>query len=461
MADESTLLKELQKNLAKQHAASIPNSAVENVEIPLKPKKDSPVAFYDSNHKHYWMQNSRGDWIDYTEGSLKRYLEGRVYSNQGSKDLRKWYVDQHMIETQLKLDVSFAGPLAGYQSGVVDVCRKRILVTESPKRIRPFKGNWNTLKAFLGQLLGEQMQYFDAWVKSSNVAFDAGPPFRPGQLLAIAGPAGCGKSLAQNLLTEMFGGRAAKPYPFMVQRTEFNEELFYAEHLLIEDEAASTDIRVRRNFGNAIKSMIVNETQMCYPKGKRPRMFTPFWRLSITLNDEPENLSVLPPLDESLRDKIILLRAFHVQFPFGDDDIGGRQKFRDQLSRELPCYLHYLQNWKMPKALASQRYGCVAWQNAELLDALDDLTPEAKLLVLIDTLQPWKFDDAAWEGTASSLEDILLEKDKMGRVAKLLSFNTACGVYLARLIHRHPERIVQMPRHGNRAMWRIVKPNAP
>jgi hypothetical protein len=35
----------------------------------------------------------------------------------------------------------------------------------------------------------------------------------------------------------------------------------------------------------------------------------PFWRLSITLNDEPENLLILPPLDESLGDKIMLLRA--------------------------------------------------------------------------------------------------------------------------------------------------------
>ena len=44
--------------------------------------------------------------------------------------------------------------------------------------------------------------------------------------------------------------------------TPFNGELFCCEHLIVEDEEASTDIQARRNFGTKIKEITANVTQV-------------------------------------------------------------------------------------------------------------------------------------------------------------------------------------------------------
>jgi hypothetical protein len=46
-----------------------------------------------------------------------------------------------------------------------------------------------------------------------------------------------------------------------------------------------------------------------HAKHREALTLDPIWRMTISLNEEPESLQVLPPLDESLEDKIIILRA--------------------------------------------------------------------------------------------------------------------------------------------------------
>jgi len=243
----------------------------------------------------------------------------------------------------------------------------------------------------------------------------------------------------------------------MTKDTTFNAELFNAKHLMMEDTAASTDIRIRRVFGTMIKSMLVNEVQTVYPKGRTPWRATPFWRLTMSLNDEPENLMVLPPLDDSLVDKITLLRAFMYTFPYDAADLAGRRTFREALTAQLPAYVDFLAKLDIPKDMRSQRYGCVAYQDDVLLSSLDDLSPEAKLLELIDQLNIWVDFCCDWEGTSAALEAKLLDKDKLGRVAKLLGYNTACGAYLGRLAKKHPARVKNLGREHNKAIWQIKK----
>jgi len=331
-----------------------------------------------------------------------------------------------------------------------------VLVVKGANYVQPKQGDWSTIKRFVETLLPDQTDYLYGWLKAAFRTLREGAPFRPGQLLAIAGPAGCGKSLLQNILTEMFGGRVAKPYKYMTGKTNFNSELFYAEHLAIEDEAASTLIHDRRTFGANIKNMLVNETQPYYRKAREALTLSPFWRVSCTLNDEPESLMVLPPLDSDLLDKIILLKASFAKFPFESDDIKSRKKFREQISRELPAFLAFLSSWRVPDRMKDQRYGIQAWQHPELMEALADLAPQSALLSLIDAIKPWDAFNAPFKGTAMALKEILLEKDKHNRVNTLLKWNSACGAYLARLAKSNPDRVRLCGRPGNKAIWEIL-----
>ena len=193
-------------------------------------------------------------------------------------------------DIQLNQDIVYSGSLAGFNSGFHNILNQRVLVTESPWVIVPKVGEWPTLKRFLEGLFQDQVVYFYGWMKHGYAALRSGE-FTSGQAFAMAGPVNCGKSLLENLVTEIMGGRVAKPYHYLTGKSDFNSEHFGAEHLMIEDETAATKFEARRNLGAAIKTITVNVTQMCYGKNKKALTLTPLWRLTLSMNEEPEDLS--------------------------------------------------------------------------------------------------------------------------------------------------------------------------
>jgi hypothetical protein len=196
----------------------------------------------------------------------------------------------------------------------------------------------------------EQLPFFLGWIK---VAIESlyNSKSRVGQALVLAGPPDSGKSITQGLITLLLGGRAAKPHRYMSGLTPFNSELIGCEHLMIEDEEASTDIRARRNFGSKIKEICANTNQSCHAKFRSAITLTPFWRLSISVNSETENLMILPPIDEHLQDKFIILEAEKHKMPMPTVTNDQREAFINALRAELPHFLAFLFAWKIPENL--------------------------------------------------------------------------------------------------------------
>lgn len=420
-------------------------------------KEKGPIAYYDSFGKGYWTKNSREEWVQWKEGDLRRLLRSRGVSSKMSKDDDLSEVEEALLEIQQKHDVHFAGQLAGYPTGLVEVCSSRVLVTKGPRLVKPEKGKFPTIGNFLATLLNDQKVHFLAWMRSAFAALRAGPPFRPGQVMVLAGPPDCGKSLLQSVITDLLGGRSAKPYRYMIGKTEFNADLFAAEHLFIEDDAASTDLRSRRAFGAVAKTMVVNEVQSCHGKGKTALSLHPFWRLTFSLNCEPEDMMVLPPMDEGIKDKFIMLKASKAHFPFDKEDLSARRGFRQRLHDEMPAFVAWLLGWKVPKALVDMRYGCKSYQNPELLQALECLSPQFQLLQFIDSLEPWGPCSDIWEGTSVDLQTRLCGLDKARQVDKLLTYHSACGAYLGRLAKDKKDRVEKISDAGGVATWRIKK----
>jgi hypothetical protein len=305
-------------------------------------------------------------------------------------------------------------------------------------------------------MLGPDQEVFlFGWLKVGFEALCARKP-RAGQALALAGPRDCGKSLLQNLFTDIFGSRSAKPHRYMSGATPFNGDLFCCEHLIVEDEEASTDIRARRNFGTKIKEIAANVTNSCHAKHRQAITLPTFWRVSISVNDEPENLMILPPIDESLTDKLIILKAVRHPMPMSSVSDEDREIFMVALRAELPYFVDFLTRWKIPNHLISQRYGITHFQHPDILEALGTFAPETKLLELIDDQLFSSVAPGSWEGSASELEREL--KGESSRVAhearQLFSFPTACGTYLGRLAKNYPNRFKdEHTRKGNQ--WTI------
>ena len=414
---------------------------------------------YDSNRTSFWVKNDRNAWMLVTAGDIRRRLKEMGFRSKTEPDEEVSQVDRLLTALQHSNDVDYADSLAGYKTGIYMIKGKRILVRDSPTLIKPANGEWPHLAGIFERMLGEEQKtYLFGWLKVAVEALYTSR-FRVGQALVLAGPADCGKSLSQYLITLLLGGRPAMPHRYMTGLTPFNSELLGSEHLVIEDEEASTDIRARRNFGANVKLICANTDQSAHAKYRNAITLTPFWRLSISVNDEPENLMILPPIDKSLEDKFIILKAEKHAMPMDTVTDRERQVFINALKAELPHFLQFLFDFKIPTDLVSDRYGITHFHHPDILEAISAMAPETRLLEMIDARL---FDSPApgsWHGTANKLERELTSESSCVRrqAERLLTFHLACGTYLGRLQKRSPDRSEsQHTKKGN--VWTINPP---
>lgn len=422
---------------------------------PIPPKPGIVPAYYDTMTSSMFMLNHEQEYQRFADKPFSYELRQRGYFRDVYHDNGLSYLEQEYLRIVKEQSVHFAGQVGGFDAGVYEMMGSRVLVTRGPKWIQPKDGTWALLRDFFLQLLGEQCKYAFAWIKWALDSIRRGLPWSPGQMLAVAGPPNSGKSLFQSLLTPILGGRASSPYDYMTEKTRFNCDVFGAEHALIGDQNHAVDMRARRNFGSAIKTLCVNKEQRVEGKNKTAATLLPFLRVSITLNDNPEALLVLPPLDSDVKDKIILLHASRVKFPWPSKEFPDSQTYFTRLCQELPAFLFHLRKWRIPQAVADTRYGVTSWLNPQLVEKVEDLSPESKLW---EAIQSYLFDEYRtefWQGTSGQLERELEAKMKGGAAQRLFPYSTACGVFLAKLEKKLPELVTSDEARARKRVFTI------
>ena len=416
-------------------------------------------AWYDINRKEYLVQDGRGIWMPLHEGPFRRHCKMHGISSSTIESTCHSPFDAFVTKLQCERGVDFAGQLAGYKTGLYEENGSRIIVTKGPALIEPKAGDFPLLMEVFQRVIGDdnhdQVTFWHGWLSAALQALYAGH-FTPGQGLVLVGPSNCGKSLLQDVVTSLMGGRQAKPYSFMTGETHFNGHLAGAEHLRIGDENPMTDMRSRRNFGAQIKNICVEPAQNIEAKHREAVTLKLFWRLSISLNDEPENLMVLPPLDEHTLDKLILLKAYRRGMPMPTATNEQRGAFWRALASEFSAYLHWLLSvFRIPDGLVCERFGITHFHHPEITSGVEQFEPYMRLLTLIDS-EIFKNDNYSWEGSAEELERQLTRDGSVcAREARqLLNWNGAAARHLGRLWRAHPERVERL-HHNHSREWLI------
>ena len=423
--------------------------------LELEHRIQLPIWFYPQNEKYY-VQNELEEYVPYTKTTLKLILKSFGIRSRAHDDELQSPIDSLIADVSYSKSVAYAGRLAGIKRGCYLMNGKRVLVTSDPIIIEGKKGQFPMIESIVKQLFVDgdidQRPYVLGWLKMARKAISEAFPM-PGQALVLAGPRNAGKNLFQDLITEMLGGRAEKPYRYMVGRSEFNGDLFGAEHLCIADEVPFYDMPSRRVFGSKIKDMCVNSLQSCHGKHKEALTLYPIWRLSISVNDEAENLVMLPPLEESIEDKIMLLRVRQAIMPMQSDSPRSRVEFWDAVRAEIPSFIHYVENYEIPEDLKESRFGIKAFQHPSLVEILKEMTHENRLMELMQIIViP---ENGVWKGTLEQLETQLLEDSTYKRqLEKLLYYPTALMTYMRRLQKTMPQRVKSV-RDKHKRMWEL------
>ena len=261
----------------------------------------------------------------------------------------------------------------------------------------------------------------------------------------MAGPAKAGKSLLAHIVTKCFGGRTANPMTAWSGQLPWNDNLLAAELLLIDDSVTSTDPRARKHFGSRFKESIYAGDVEINTRRKSSLSLRPVWRVMVCCNETPENLSVIPPLEEGIEDKIILLKVSPVNTPMPARAVEEKEAFAAALTDELPAFLHHLDSFEVPCHLSDSRSGVTAWKDPELLRAVTEISPEKSLESLIAlAIAKGHFPEINQGGkwmSAVAVQSILQDRDSptSSQAFTLLKHAPNCGRYLATLgRHRSP-----------------------
>ena len=438
-----------------------------------------------------WWEDGSGDkfileqgtnglttWSTWNSAWIVKLLRSKYVRLKVRENETLGEIDQVLLHVmqERRLDLSLEA-LPGYKQGIHEYNGKRILVRTSPRLIEPKKGEWPIVKQLIDGRLNlepeggaDQTPFFHGWNKASLESLLAGPGnFRPGQCCIFAGPRDCGKSRLQHqVITGLFGGRSADPGPYLFGRTDFNGEWLEGEHLLMEDPASSTFTKDRVMFGEKLKQIVVNDTQRLHPKRETAQMLQPFFRLTISVNDDPDKLRVLPLLTPDMKDKVQLFKVVAAPMPMSTMTLPERAAFRETVAAELPAYAWWLLNeFTVPAEMQGERFGVKSWLHPALEHELFEDTPAAELLRIIDAAKwdgryLWDLESASqkspgvWLNGSHHLEDLLLNSSMTKEAERLLKHNKLDRL-LGRLKEDEPDRVVKT-RTNQERRWAISRP---
>ena len=459
-ADLDQLASEIKKTTGIAKAAFI-----KEVTDALKSEPESidlPEMYFDGS-QYYRPRNGGYDAINRGDAFLELgFLGFSSIGEDGGISPR----EEALHRIQVNSRVHFAGAICGRPVGMHKEGETMVLATSGPNIIEGKEGDSSAMDNFVADLLGRgqdefaliQLQTFAGWLKHFRSALRNHDRHQPGQALALVGGVNCGKSLLQQLITLMVGGRGVDASLYLLGDSNFNKELWAAEHLFLDDDKLGDNGKESHAVRDRLKKLTVASTFLMHGKCKDAVPFRPIWRTTISANLDDESINVLPPPDESFGDKIIYLKCYPPSKPFHDGSDEGRGLFWKRLNDSIAAFLDDVDSYEIPEARRASRFAIREFHHPDVLDAIQGAASESPLGELIDNYLENNSEKSPIEDMASNLFEILKES-KCGNISAYSTSVRHFGHQLSRLskLPRWKGRIEKIPRRiGDRSKNQLV-----
>lgn len=396
--------------------------------------------YYDG--KNYWEAVGER-WIPRNRTDAILLLKMRGLSDKAPKGIIVSDAERVLHHIQGPAGwIDGAAPFVNHKPGIVELNGKRMLnistfrplfpaenITGDPTQDFPFI--WRFLNGYFAPREGhyQPLDHFLGWLQrfyTSLINYNKAM----GQAQFHCGPPGNGKTLlCIRIIGGMCGGRMSTPIDYFYGDTVFNDEIFEAPLIAINDEDSPKTEGAKTKFATKIKAFTVNPTHTHHAKFSTRPMVEWVGRIFVTLNDDPYSVIVLPEVNSNTFDKM----SFYASQPFvGDWPVNTDVT----VATELPKFCRWLvDHYKLPAALRSgdPRTGVKSYYDPVILDLSKQ---QVFAYNLVELLRIWASVDAEmqaggeWKGTPSALlarlslspELQLLLKDwSVPRVAKSLT----------------------------------------
>lgn len=446
----------------------------------------------------FWLQRDGDSWFSLREAALRRELKARGLREKAmavnSETLSPLDAEIRRIEQQDR--VARALYVAGYKPGVHEIGGERILVTRRTPLVVPRKGEWPMLaEVFRRMFVGpaatiggtvevDQRDRWYVWLQDTLRSLYEGRISR-GLWLHVAGEPNSGKTLLRDIAVAITGGRMGKPYRWMIEKEDFNRDMFGAVLQVMDDDNADTRIEARKNLAAKGKQIVADGAIYLRAMFNDGFVFKPMWRLMTLTNIEAEALLVMPPVTNDIADKILMLKAYQAAKPETEDapwpmpmatrTPAQRAEFWATLEAEFPAFVFWLlEEYAAPSHVVGNRFGAAEWQHPEILRELQMFSPHVRLWQLIESSRcvfvrmvesetanepPRTVEATTWEGTASQLHDLLSSGDSKLTLEerKRVPDPAWIGQRLRSLEREWGPEVVKQKRSGTERRWLLVR----
>lgn len=376
----------------------------------LNVQKASEGLWFDG--KDYWTERSKDSWMPITRADAVTRLKVNGVSDKIPKGTTSSEVDRVIIGIQQQNYILGAGPFINYPPGIITIDDQRVLNISTLKLVTPLKGGedkfswiWNFLTGIFAPGDGptHPLDHFLAWTARYLRALTTHQRLM-GQAMFLCGPRNSGKTLiAERILKPLFGNKTAAPFEYFVGDTQWNDDLWKATLLCINDEDSPKNEAARQKFLSRVKAIVVNPSHRHSARFRTSLTIEWCGRFFATLNAEPGAVGLLPEVTHSTEDKMMFLHAIPYAGVWGTN-----QETEAIIASELPYFAWWLLNEYEPpeEIMVGGRLGVASYYDSEILRTARQQAFSFNLSELIRewilTSSTWEERDS-WEGTPTTL----------------------------------------------------------
>lgn len=356
--------------------------------------------------RDYWRM-VEGVWRLFKRQDITLHLRvAYEISDERKGEQKSSQMDAVLNQIQQAKCVDGAAPFIYQRDTTVRFCNKRYLNISRCAPTAPAEGPqiWGERFPYIAELLGgffdppEQLDFFLSWLAHAFQNASAGRP-RNGQAVFIAGDVNQGKTLLSNVLVGgLFGGHMDAS-DYLLGESRFNKELFEVGLWTVDDTVPSSDPRKQQLYSAMLKKIPANYSFQYHPKFRDQLMLPWAGRVIVTCNADPESIRILPDVEMSLLDKVMLFKIKTAARDFTNA--------ADRIRAELPYFAGYMRDFEIPEHCQGEpRFGVNCYHHPELIETARQSGKTAAFSELLEMFKESIFANVSrqeWVGSATQL----------------------------------------------------------
>jgi len=333
-----------------------------------KMQEISDGIFFDG--RNYFRKNNSDDWLLYNKEDIKLFLRVRMgLTAKPSSQSAVSELDRTLCFVQDTNRVDSVLPCVNRKPGIIELDGQRILNIYKSKPTQPIPDDVKVtpkdfpwLANFFHNLFDneEQLPYFLGWLKrfyEDSLFYLA----RSGHAIFLAGNPNLGKTLiADFIVPKMVGGFRDASAFLLGEDGGFTAPFMEVPVLTVNDEQASSDETKHTKYSSVIKKLVANKDFYYNQKYEKAGSIKWCGRVIVTCNTDPKSLRLLPDVEISMLDKIMMFKLSEIKKDFFEG-------FTTHIERELPYFCRWLLRWPVPADIIDDsRFGIKRYLHKQL-----------------------------------------------------------------------------------------------